>query len=392
MAEIRRLDSLECTTVGSMLLSGPLYDHICHFVYDRYNDSILSATDRHYLFQHYHPFKREDIDCVYHPVLKMFIKYTTPEEGIESIATSTEDKDDLLLLQTLLFINQFDPKWRFFGSRLLRAAVIHGNLPLLEAATHRRNGINDYLDTLDLPRPWEFNLGSTVLRRQTALQLAVRSRRKDVIERLCNRGATILTSYPKSERVFIQDAVEDELMDLVQPLLARLATSGKATAQYGTRLLNQVVRNAEGTMMDILLQAGFSPYDSFLEWATGYSSFEHLVRKFDTPFLAAFYSYCKECTRLSAGPAIDLRRAIIKKLIDYPTASLDKEQHLSRRNQIFLAYLVSTCVRPDPELVSILGEATGLYFRDIMTTAVSREQHLVDEFVITYFPELINSE
>jgi hypothetical protein len=364
IAEIRKLVSVQYSTIGSFS-SGPLYDCICQFVFERNNDYILSATDRQFLLRSYQPFTRDDFIRANHPVLKTFVRYTIPGGELEDIATSTKDKDELLLLQTLLIAGQCNPKWHSFGSDLLRAAVIHENLALLDRVIESGVDIDKKLVFPDSSGLRKHDLGPVLAHRLTSLQFSVRNRREDLIEILNKRGATILPMNPDYNgvsEVFLRDAVSDGLIDLVQPLLAKLAASRGCIARRGTRFLDQAVRHADRTMIDSLLQAGLRPYDSCIDRTVNYSrivSFECVHWTINTPFMAALDMYLEECNRLSAEPILNLRKVIIKKLIGFPTDNLDKEQQLSRHNQVVLGSFLLV-LAGKYELREVLQEKSGL--------------------------------
>ena len=365
LAEASILHSPQCSTTASSS-SRPLCEYIRQYILDFNWDYVVDESDKQHILRYRQSSMNHNFSPIGYPVLMIFVNHTVPQIDLRIIARDTDNKYDLLLLQSLLICGQHRATWVAFSFSLLHSAMVEGNLPLLNVVSE--TGID-----IDARQTFEHMHKFSEL---TPLQFAVLSRHKDMIECLSRRGATILTASMADDWEFLTNAHQD--MDLLQPLLARLAASGSPAAGRGISLLAIAVAFANLTLIDVLLKAGFSPYLS-TNGSTDFSrivTFDEVSQRVRTPFMVAFNMYRENCVRVDENPMSEPHRSVITKLLSFSTHNLDEGQRSSQLHQVALAYAFAGLAKKY-ELETALYEMTGFGLEDIERTIRDRRWDLI---------------
>ena len=93
-----------------------------------------------------------------------------------------------------------------------------------------------------------------------ALQFAVQGGSQNLINILTSYGATTFSGCPEIDARFLFDAITRDTIDFAKPLLARAATSNIKIFHKGIELFILAVESSYDKIIDLLLDAGFSPY------------------------------------------------------------------------------------------------------------------------------------
>jgi len=289
----------------------------------------------------------------YNQFFRSFVKHTLPKDDLYDVVRAFDTADDMVVLKRLLFIANSDGNWKWwvFCRKLLLYAANDENECLV--VTLLDVGIDVNASARRIP-PHQNNLN--------AIQIAIHSGNRKIIETLESRGATIFTGGQYEDFIFLSDASTRGTMDFAKSLLTKAATSDFRTARNGTKVLILAVERSHDTIVDVLLETGFNPYSNFHEEPSPLreSAFTAALRMTKTKYL--------------------------EKFLEIPCHRFDSDQRQERLRQLTAGYVSACCFEdldlknaildtgwnPD-EVKGVMGyDFVQVYLYDALTVAVKR--------------------
>jgi ankyrin repeat protein len=259
----------------------------------------------------------------------VFVQYTLPKDDLYAVVRASKTTEDLVLLRRLLLISRSNAKWKPFGENLLLDAATDGNQPLLVMLLDVEVDVNAMASSTR-------SSYSIALRRPfNALQTAVHGGYENLIDILTRRGAQIFIGDRQVDYSFLCDAIYSDNLDFAKPLLAKAATSDIETTRNGVAVLVLAMQQLYGRIVNVLLEAGFSPY-----WKVRKSPFSDRNSDPDSAFAAA----------LSTG-----RTEYLKIFLRLSSQGLDEEQCRERLQQLTAGYAFA-CSTGDIELRNAISD------------------------------------
>ncbi|CAN9461106.1 unnamed protein product [Alternaria alternata] len=267
---------------------------------------------------------------------------------LEAAATT----DSVTMFETLismgLDVNSTD--LRGYGS-VMASAAQHSNMqlityPLQIAAWNGHAGIARMLidhyadvnaksseDALLLPAldSKRTPIWSSVPKHQTPIRIAFERDHPKVFKVLSENGATMVASYSDEGLAVLCDAIVQGNTKLAEHLLIEGASKlSRHTIREGSRALVLAVRHENSSMIDILLRAGFCPYDTVDPESEGLEDLDdrHMFFTRESPFEVAL-------EHQKTDP--------LRKFLAFSPEVLDKEQRTARYRQLSAAYASALC-------------------------------------------------
>lgn len=298
--------------------SEPLYDYICAFVSENPDSVFQSILAPNSPYQPHEDLRatEEHIHQCKHILVQALARYKISDQSFRRIMRCTKDRYDLNLLQLVLRAIASDENWSRFSEGLLVDASDFGNTPLLslplgpgvDNRAHGQNRANSH--TLN------------------ALQNALHNQNHDIVTLLRSHGAKIFTGRTYDDLFFLSHPTTQVVMEFVRPLLAEAATSTDWTAREGVAVLSLAVKKSYDKVIDVLLEAGFSPFDPTCEqtdlWE--FDSSEYLNKCYNSPFLSC----------LGSNTMVSLR-----KFLRHPFDSTNDKKRMSRQRQLHAGYVIA---------------------------------------------------
>jgi ankyrin repeat protein len=160
--------------------------------------------------------------------------------------------------------------------------------------------------------------------------LAIEKGHSKIIEILSRNGATTVASYPDEGLAVLCDAVADGNLTSVKHLLTEATPTIRHTVRDGARALVLAVRNKNTSMIELLLNAGVSPYDAVVPGHKGLEDIDDRFMFFakESPFEIALENQNTDQVRM---------------FLSFPVDALAEEQRLSCRRQLSTAYASALC-------------------------------------------------
>jgi ankyrin repeat protein len=164
----------------------------------------------------------------------------------------------------------------------------------------------------------------------TPFRIAVLRGHTKVVEILSRNGATLVAGHPDEGLAVLCDAVAHGEVTLVKRLLAQATAMSRLTIRGGTRAMVLAARSQNNYIMEMLLEASFSPFDPIDPGCKGLEDIDdrHMFHSRESPFEIA----------LEHKSTHQVRR-----FLSFPSEGLDKEQQLSRHRQLSAAYASALC-------------------------------------------------
>ncbi|KAI4688036.1 uncharacterized protein J4E84_004964 [Alternaria hordeiaustralica] len=289
----------------------------------------------------------------YNQFFRSFVKHTLPKDDLYDVVRAFDTADDMVVLKRLLLIANSDGKWAWgsFCRTLLFYAANDENECLVVMLLDV--GVDVNASARRIP-PHQNNLN--------AIQIAVHSGKRKIIETLESRGATIFTGDRYEDFTFLSDASTRGTMDFAKSLLTKAATSDVRTARNGTKVLILAVERSHDTIVDVLLETGFNPYSNFHEEP----------------------SPLRECAFMAALRMTKTK--YLEKFLEIPCHHFDSDQRQERLRQLTAGYVSACCFEdldlknailntgwnPD-EVKGVMGyDFVQVYLYDALAVAVKR--------------------
>lgn len=172
---------------------------------------------------------------------------------------------------------------------------------------------------------------SSVPKHQTPIRIAFERDHPKVFKVLSENGATMVASYSDEGLAVLCDAIAQGNTKLAEHLLIEGASKlSRHTIREGSRALVLAVRHENSSMIDILLRAGFCPYDTVDPESEGLEDLDdrHMFFTRESPFEVAL-------EHQKTDP--------LRKFLAFSPEVLDKEQRTARYRQLSAAYASALC-------------------------------------------------